>query len=161
MIISTNSKSVIMRHLLAILLIVFLVTTPSCKYFKKDNKAKTMAIIKAHADSIRVSDSLKKIQDQIMNARLDSARKADAERLAFDAEHKYNIIVGSFITPEYAKAFSDEYKAKGYNTQILKKEGSKFEFVSVESFDTFKKAFSRLQHYQDTVQFEAWLYVKK
>jgi len=150
-----------MRHLSAILLIVFLVAMPSCKYFKKDNKAKTMAILKAQADSIRVADSLRKIQDQIMSARLDSARKADAERLAFDASNKYNIIVGSFITPEYAKALSDEYKTKGYNPQILKKEGSKFEFVSIEAFDTFKKAFSRLKQYQDTVQFEAWLYVKK
>lgn len=114
-------KSVIMRHLSAILLIVFLVATPSCKYFKKDNKAKALAIMKAHADSIRVADSLRKIQDQIMNARLDSARKAEADRLAFDAAHKYNIIVGSFITPEYAKAFSDEYKTKGYDPLILKK----------------------------------------
>lgn len=134
---------------------------PSCKYFKKDNKAKTMAIIKAQADSIRVADSLKKIQDQIMNARLDSARKADAERLEFEAAHRYNIIVGSFLTPEYAKGLSVEYRKKGYDSQILKKEGSKFEFVSVEAFDSFKKAFARLKQYQDTVQLEAWLYVKK
>ena len=150
-----------MRHLPTILLIVFLVALPSCKYFKKDNKSKTMNIMKAQADSIRVADSLRKIQDQIMNARIDSARKADAERLAFEASHKYNIIVGSFLTPEYAKGMSEEYRKKGYDPQILKKEGSKFEFVSVEAFDSFKKAFTRLKQYQDTVQFEAWLYVKK
>jgi len=120
-----------------------------------------MTIMKAQADSIRVADSLRKIQDQIMNGRLDSARKADAERLALEAAHKYNIIVGSFLTPEYAKGFSEEYRKKGYDSQILKKEGSKFEFVSVEAFDSFKKAFARLKQYQDTVQFEAWLYVKK
>jgi hypothetical protein len=150
-----------MRHLSAFLLIVILIGMPSCKYFKKDNKAKTMAIMKAQADSIRVADSLKKIQDQIMNARLDSARKADEERLAFDAAHKYNIIVGSFLTPEYAKGLSEEYRSKGYEPKILKKEGSKFEFVSIEAFDSFKKAFAKLKQYQDTVQFEAWLYVKK
>jgi hypothetical protein len=150
-----------MRHLSAILLTVFLIAIPACKYFKKDNKAKNLAILKAQADSIRVADSLKKIQEQIMNARLDSARKADAERLAFEAAHKYNIIVGSFLTPEYAKGLSEEYRKKGYDPQIIKKEGSKFEFVSIEAFDSFKKAFSRLKQYQDTVQFEAWLYVKK
>ena len=150
-----------MRHLSAVLLIVFLVAAPSCKYFKKDNKAKAMAIMKAQEDSIRVADSLRKIQDQVMNARLDSARKAEEERLAFVAAHKYNIIVGSFLTPDYAKEFSEEFRKKGYDPQILKKEGSKFEFVSVESFDTFRKAFTKLKQYQDTVQFEAWLYVKK
>jgi len=150
-----------MRHLLAILLTVFLIAMPACKYFKKDKKVKQMAILKAQADSIRVADSLKKIQDEIMNARLDSARKADEERLAFEASRKYNIIVGSFLTPEYAKGLSEEYRQKGYDPKIIKKEGSKFEFVSIEAFDSFRKAVSRLKQYQDTVQFEAWLYVKK
>ena len=39
----------------------------------------------------------------IENAKLDSIRKADEERLAMESKYKYNIIVGSFITPEYAK----------------------------------------------------------
>jgi hypothetical protein len=40
-------------------------------------------------------------------------------------------------------------------------EGGKFEIVSVEAFNKFRKAFSRLKQFQDTVHIEAWIYIKK
>lgn len=159
-------KSFFMRHLSIAIFIGLLIFLPSCKYFKNGGlfgrKARTAAIMKAREDSIRVADSLQKIHDRITameNARLDSIRNADAERLA--QESKYNIIVGSFITPAYAAAMADEYRKEGYDPKILKMEGSRFELVSAESHDNFRQAFARLKQFQDTVQFEAWLYIKK
>ncbi len=64
-----------------------------------------MAILKAQEDSIRVADSLQKIKERLMaieNAKLDSVRNAEEARLALES-NKYNIIVGSFLTPDYAK----------------------------------------------------------
>ncbi len=115
----------------------------------------------AQADSMRTADSLERVQNLLMDQRADSARKAEEARLALEANHKYNIIVGSFVTPEYAKHFADGYKNEGYDAKIIQMEGSKFQLVAVESFDSFRKAAKRLAQFQDTVQFEAWMYVKK
>jgi cell division protein FtsN len=163
-----NPKYFIMRHLSVILLIGLLIILPSCKYFKGGGlfgkKARTMAILKAQEDSIRIADSLQKVKDHLMvieNAKLDSARKADEVRLTMESRYKYNIIVGSFITPEYAEGLKEVYRKNGYDPKIIKMEGGKFELVSVEAFDNFRKALSQLKQIQDTVQLEAWMYIKK
>jgi hypothetical protein len=155
-----------MRHLSAVFLILLLVALPSCKYFKGGGgkKAKTMAIMKARQDSIRVADSIRKVQDEltaIENAKLESARKAEEERLALEAKFKYNIIVGSFITPEYAKGLAEVYRQKGYDTKIIKMGGSRFELVSAEAHESFRKAVARLKEFQNTIEVDAWMYIKK
>lgn len=152
-----------MRHLLPIILIALLVFMPSCKYFNGGKKAKTLALLLARQDSIRIADSLRNIQDQLLaleNAKNDSVRKAD-EQMALADKLKYNIIVGSFITPEYAKGLAQVYKEKGYETRILKKDGSRFELVAAEGHDSFRKAFARLKAFQDTVDLDSWMYIKK
>jgi hypothetical protein len=157
-----------MRHLSAIVLIVLLVVLPSCKYFKGrglfGKKADILAVWQAKQDSTRVADSIRKVQDRLMaieNAKLDSARKVDEERLAWESKYKYNIIVGSFITPEYAKGLSEVYRKQGYDTRIIKMEGSRFELVSAEGHESFRKAVVRLKEFQDTIELDAWMYIKK
>ncbi|MCX6325205.1 MAG: hypothetical protein NT144_00940 [Bacteroidia bacterium] len=157
-----------MRHLSAIFLIVLLVILPSCKFFKGKGlfgrKADTMAVWQARQDSTRVVDSIRKVQDRLMaieNAKIDSARKANDERLAWESKQKYNIIVGSFITPEYAKGLAEVYRKKGYDTKILKMEGSRFELVSAEAHESFRKAAARLKEFQYSIEVDAWMYIKK
>lgn len=155
-----------MRHLSAVILVALLVVLPSCKYFKGrglfGRKADTMAVWHARQDSIRVADSIRNAQARLMaeeNARADSLRKTGEEQIAVSS--KYNIIVGSFITPEYAKRLAENYREKGYNTNIIKMEGSRFELVSAESYDNFKQAFSRLKEFQGNIEVDAWMYIKK
>ena len=155
-----------MRHLLFVLVLGLLIILPSCKYFKAGGlfgkKARTMAILKAQEDSIRVADSLQKIKERLManeNAKLDSIRNAEEARLAM--ESKYNIIVGSFLTPDYAKGLAEEYRKQGYDPKIIKMEGRRFDLVSIEAYDNLRKVVNRLKQFQDTVQFESWMYVKK
>jgi hypothetical protein len=155
-----------MRHLSAIVLIVFLVALPSCKFFKGrglfSKKADTLVVWQAKQDSTRVADSIRKVRDRLMaieNAKIDSLRKADDDRLAL--ESKYNIIVGRFITPEYAKGLAEVYRKQGYNSRILKMKGSRFELVSAEAHENFRKAVARLEEFQDTVELDAWIYTKK
>jgi hypothetical protein len=155
-----------MRHLPAIVFIVFVLLSalPSCKYFKSGKKEKALIALKAQQDSIRVADSLRKVQAHLMaleTARLDSLKRAEDEQLAWDKKFKYNIIVGSFITPEYAKSLAEVYRNKGYNPRILKVEGSRFELVSAEVHDSFRRAVARLSEFQDTIELEAWMYIKK
>jgi hypothetical protein len=157
-----------MRNFITVFFLVFLVLTPSCKKIRErglfGKKARTLEMLKAEQDSIRVADSLKRVQNRlkaIEEARLDSIRMAEAEKAAFEALNKYNIVVGSFITPEYAQAWAGEYRKQGYDTKIIKMADSRFELVVAESYDRFSKAIERLNQFQDTVDIDTWLYVQK
>lgn len=156
-----------MRNFSVISLIAILTILPSCKFIKSKGwfgkKDNTVAIWQAKQDSIRVADSIRKAQDQLMaieNARLEAERQAEADRLALENQLRYNIIVGSFITPEYAKDFSEFYRKQGYDAKIIKMESSKFELVSAEAHKDFRKAVSRLKQFQDTVAIDAWMYIR-
>jgi cell division protein FtsN len=152
-----------MRHLLSVVFIAFLVLTPSCKFFGgKAKKEKELSVLLARQDSIRVADSLRRVQERMMaleNAKLDSIRLAEEEIIA--NESRYNIIVGSFITPQYAKDLQAEYIKQGYNAQILKVAGSRFELVAAEGHKSFRTAVDRLKQFQDTIQLDTWMYIKK
>jgi hypothetical protein len=156
-----------MRHLTALIIILILVMTPSCKFFKGKKlfgkKADKMIVWQARQDSIRVGDSILAVQSRLViieNARLDSLRVIE-EKNAWENKFKYNIIVGAFITPEYAIAHSDDYRQRGYDTRIIKVDGSRFELVSAEAHESFRKAVSRLQQFQDTVEINAWMYIRE
>jgi hypothetical protein len=157
-----------MRQLLAIVFTVVLIVTPSCKFIKEKGlfgrKQDTIAAWQAKQESKRITDSLRVIQerlDAIETARADSLRAIEDERLAWESKHKYNIIVGSFITPEYAKTHADTYKSMGYDTRIIKLPGTNFELVSAKAFDKFSNAVVSLAQFQDTVDMNAWMYIIK
>lgn len=157
-----------MRQFLIIFIASLLILTPSCKKIKErglfGKKAKTLELLRVQQDSIRVADSLKRVENRIRaleEARLDSVLRAEQEKEAFEARNKFNIIVGSFITPEFAKAWAEEYRKQGYDTKIIKMADSKFELVVAESYDRFSKAMERLNQFQDTVDIDTWLYINK
>jgi len=121
-------------------------------------------MLKAEQDSVRVADSLKRIENRlkaIEEARLDSIILAEAEKAAFEALNKYNIVVGSFVTPEYAQSWAEEYRKQGYDAKVIKMTDSRFELVVAESYDRFSKALKRLNQFQDTVDIDTWLYIQK
>ncbi|HLN19811.1 MAG TPA: hypothetical protein VK213_01890 [Bacteroidales bacterium] len=154
-----------MRLLLSIVLAIMLTTLPSCKFINSKlfgKKTRALAEMKARQDSIRVADSMRLAAEHLLaieNARLDSIRLAEEALKA--SETKYNIIVGSFLTPEYAKLLSEDYTKMGYKVRILKPANSKFEFVAAEGYNNLAAASKRLAMFQDTVQVESWIYVNR
>ncbi|MDP4221930.1 MAG: hypothetical protein Q8868_01345 [Bacteroidota bacterium] len=157
-----------MKHLSIIFLIALLIMSPSCKKIKErglfGKKGRTLELLKAQQDSIRVADSLKRIENRlkaIEEARLDSIRLAEEEKQAYEARNKYNIIVGAFTIPENAKVWADHYRQMGYDTRVIKEDGGKFDLVAAESWDRFSKAVQRLERFKDTVEVDTWLYIKK
>jgi hypothetical protein len=154
-----------MRYIALFVLILILATIPSCKFFKEKKlfgrKKAELAELLEQQKRLRVADSLRVVKERleaIENARLDSIRLAEEERMAIAS--KYNIIVGAFITPEYARAWADEYRNRGYDARIIPMEGSRFELVSAEAHGSVGKAIRRLNQFQDTVQIDAWIYKK-
>ena len=150
-----------MRHLSAKGLIVILLLLPSCKFFnKKEKAAKALKELHAIQDSLRVVDSIKTVQAQLLaleNAKIEDARKAAEEKL----KNKYNLIVGSFITPQYAKTLAEVYQKKGYNPSIINMEGSKFQLVSAEAHATLKEAYAHMREFQNTFEKDTWIYIVK
>jgi len=157
-----------MRHLSAILIILFLAAAPSCKFLKNKGlfgkKTTTLAALLAQQDSIRVADSIRKVQEQLLaleKAKVDTLQFGEETRQASLKNSRYNIIIGAFITPEFAKNLAGSFREKGYDTEIFKMGGSNFELVSAEGHESLSKAISRLRQFQDTVQFDAWIYIRK
>jgi hypothetical protein len=155
-----------MRYLSALVLVALLFALPSCKFLKSKGlfgkEDNSLALLQAKQDSIRGADSIMRVQERLMaleNAKLDSLRRVEEERLAWESKFKYNIIVGSFITPEYAKLVAEEYRNLGYNSRILKMEGSRFELVSAEVHASFNEALARLKGFQDTIDIDSWMYI--
>jgi hypothetical protein len=155
-----------MRQLAVFFLIILFVILPSCKFLRErglwGHRVDTMAIWQAKRDSMRVADSIRNVQNRLLaieNARLDSVRKADQEKMEFETKYKFNIIVGSFITPKYARDYLAEMSKKGYKARLLKLEGTQFEMVSAEAHENFRQAVNRLKQFQDTIATDAWLYI--
>jgi len=157
-----------MRRLAALILVLLLITLPGCKYFKGKKlfgkkKAHERELLQARQDSLRVADSLSKVQERLRvveQARLDSVRVAEEKR-AWELKNKYNIIVGSFITPEYARSYAETIRGRGFDVRIIKMEGGRFDLVSAEAHESFRKAVERLAYFQENVELGAWMYVMK
>ncbi len=157
-----------MRHSPIICILVLLILSPSCNKIKErglfGKKGKTLEMLRAQQESVKVADSLKRVENRIKameEARLDSLVQAEQERAAYEARNRFNIIVGSFVTPEFAQAWAEEYRKQGYDTKVIRMTDSKFELVVAESYDKFSKAVQRLNQFQDTVDIDTWLYVNK
>ena len=143
------------------LLVLLLFAAPSCKYFNRVSKKEALAMEQRRIDSIRVADSIKAAQDILIaleQARQDSIRQVE-EQLAYDRSFKYNIIVGSFITPAYATNYAEEFRGLGYDPKIISMTGTPFNLVAAERYQNFSEAVKRLYQFQDTVTFDAWLYI--
>jgi hypothetical protein len=155
-----------MKKFITLVIIVMLVLLPSCKFiqthnpFNKKANAKELAI-QRQIDSIRVTDSLR-------NEALVVKRKAMEDSLALATREvktstieeslKYHIIIGSFITPEYATSYAEFYSRRGLPTEIIDKTNSRFKLVSASSFGTLNEASRAIKAIRDTVEAESWVY---
>lgn len=155
-----------MKYLSLILVLLVLSTAPSCKFLREKKiigrKKTEQAELLEKQRQARVADSLKKVRElneARESARLDSIRIAEEQRLA--RASRYNIVVGAFITPEYARQWADEYRSRGYNPEIIQMEGGRFELVVAEAYENAGEAVRRVNQFQDTVQIDAWIYSRK
>ncbi|MCD6564576.1 MAG: hypothetical protein J7K53_01395 [Bacteroidales bacterium] len=151
---------------LIFILFAILVSFSSCKFVKEKGwfglkNVDTMDAYLRKQDSIHIADSLSKVialQKAIEQARQDSINGAEQERLERLARFKYHIVVGSFITPQFADEWSVYYNSIGYGTEILKAD-NEFNLVSARRYDNMKDAVLDLERFKDTVQIDAWVYI--
>lgn len=154
------------RKLLLIAALLFLLL-PSCDFLKNNNpfnrKSRERAWqlqMQMQIDSIRKVDSLQNVEKIRLQAIQDSVIASEATAVN-KSNFKYHIIVGSFLTPEYAQAHSDYYARKGYETELIDMTNSRFRLVSASSYSSMPDAWRALQGYRDTVEYGAWIYLKE
>lgn len=157
-----------MRHFFIILFISLLILSPSCTKTKGKGlfgkKEKTLEMLKAEHDSIMRADSLKRIENRleaIQEALRDSIQQVEQEEEAYVASNKYNIIVGSYATPDLAKACAEKYRKMGYDPRIINAADNEHELVVVESYDQYDRAKERLRVFRSTIDADAWMYIKE
>ena len=157
-----------MRYISSFCILIFILSFSSCKFlkrniFSKEKNLKAM-ILKQKQDSVRVSDSIRFIQEEqvsLENSRLDSVRKEDENRRISNSRLKYKIIVGSFTNFQNARDLSESYKSRGFNSDIINATDDSVEYVSAEAYDNQKQAMERLREFKTTIEPKAWLYVVK
>ncbi len=153
-----------MRSLLVSVFIVLLLL-PSCNFIKKKGWFGTgraaEAAMQIRMDSIRVADSLKMVRAAENKLAREQAIQDSLMRIEeefYANQFRYHIIVGSFITPEYAFDHSDFYSSMGYQTEII--EGiNGFDLVSAMGLNDYSESLYQLENFKDTVEIESWLYI--
>lgn len=157
-----------MRYKSILLLLIITLLSPSCKSVRENGlfgrKGKKLAVLLAQQDSIRVADSLKRVQNRLKameEARLDSIKLAEEERMLLETRQKYNIVVGSFLNHDNAVKWLEEYRNQGFDPEIIQMHDSGFELVVAESFERFSTAAVRLDYFQDKIDIDSWLFIRK
>ena len=161
------------RWLPFILMILLLLFFPALMFLRKngfsffENKVRKETLQWAPQDSIRVSDSLKKIKmgsKVVEKIQKDSLAKTDKEEhpvSAGDIRGTYHIIVGSFTDPENAKLEARKYRYLGYKTNFISmtdRNGIKTELVSVNTLNNFEEAVRYLSEFNRKFDSTAWIY---
>jgi cell division protein FtsN len=151
-----------MKKATSIIMISILLMATSCEFVKTHNpltkKAREAEALKKQQEEFRIADSLRLVEEQASRdreAQAEQARIAEQDALA---QSKYHIIVGSFLTPEYATTWLDHITQLGYTPRLIEMDGGRWKLVSVNSYQTLNEAWNALRDYQSNVQVDAWIF---
>ena len=163
-----NFKYHLERYLPAVFLILLLSFFLYFRFIEGKKVLKETLLSAQHQqDSIRIADSLKRIEIEtkgVEEIHKDSIVKSDKEKLPVsvgEIRGTYYIIVGSFTNPENAKLAVGKYRSLGYKTSIISatmRNGIKVELVSVNSFNNFNEAVRYLREFQNKFDPKTWIY---
>ena len=118
-------------------------------------------------DSIRVADSLKRIENEnnvIETIKQNAKSDTDKEKLpgsVGESRITYFIIAGSFTNSENARMEAGKYNNLGYKASIINatnRNGINVKLVSVSTSKNFNEAIRYLREFQSKFNPKAWLY---
>lgn len=153
-----------MKRLITVLMAVMLLLTPSCKFIKNNNpfgkKAREAVALQQQQEAFRRADSIKVAAAEIareQELQAELTRIAEQEAAA-KAREKYHIIVGSFLTPDYAASWLNHCKEMGYDAKIVSMNGGRWNLVSADSYQTVREAWNALPSFESNFEMGAWIY---
>lgn len=152
-----------MKKTVSVIIVCVVLMSTSCKYIESHNpfnkkKRERELVMERRMDSIRVADSVNRASLAVRQKAIEDSLAAVVANKADEAELKYHIIIGSFITPEYADAYASYYSGKGMEAKIIDKADSRFRLVTASSFATLKEASAALGSVRETVESGSWIY---
>ena len=146
-----------------------LLLTPSCKFMESINpfgkKARAAEALYKQQEAFRIADSIKVATEKIA----EEQRQAELARLAAEQEAvraaesaaKFHIIVGSFLTPEYAQSWLNHCREMGYDARIIDWNDGRWKMVSANSYETLRAAYNELPAFLTRFDMEAWVLTGK
>lgn len=160
-----------MKQIFSLTIICLLLFLTSCEFLREKgilggrSRKQDIALMLARQDSIRVADSIRNAAQK--NAETEEQAVAPVSEQPVRnlsetvAERRFNIVVGSFLTDDFAKARADEYIAKGFKPVIIINHKNNNKLVVAEAYDSFDKAVARLKEFRSQVNPDAWLYERR
>ena len=147
------------------MLLGLMLLTPSCDYVKSHNPFTKK---QREAEAMRLQQEAERLADSIRFANENAAREIErqaelarqAEQEAMEQE-KYHVIVGSFLTPEYADGWLAHCNQLGFTSKLVEMDGGRWRLVSVGSYDNIHDAWNALSRVQETAGGEAWVFKKE
>jgi hypothetical protein len=171
-----NFKYHLKRILPFIVTILLILLLPAYIFLKKngfvffEKKVRKVELLWEHQDSVRVADSLKRINikskvpvDKLQDTLVKPVKAENPSRTA-ETRGTYFIIAGCFANTENARLAAGKYRSRGYKTSIISmtdRNGIKAELVSVKTFNNFSEASRYLREFQSKFDPKAWIYTKK
>lgn len=157
-----HEKLAFMKKLYMVLLAGMVLLTPSCDFAKSINpfgkKAREAEALRQQQEAFRVADSIRVANEQAaleQQRQAELARQAEQEALELS---RYHVIVGSFLTPEYADHWLRHITELGYNAKIVGMNGGRWRLVSANSFPDIHGAYNALEEIQNNINGDAWVY---
>jgi len=157
-----HEKLAFMKKLFTVLLAAMVLMTTSCDFAKSINpfgrKGREAEALRQQQEAFRVADSIRVANEQ---AALEQQRQAELARQAEQEaleRSKYHVIVGSFLTPEYADHWLRHITEMGYDAKIVGMDGGRWRLVSANSFGSLREAYNSLEDIQNAINGDAWVY---
>jgi len=154
-----------MKRKVIVIILGLMLLTPSCDYVKSHNpftkKAREAEALRLQQEAARLADSIRVANENIareMERQAELARIAEQEALELE---KYHVIVGSFLTPEYATAWLNHCNQLGFTSKVVEMDGGRWSLISVGSYDNIHDAWNALDRIQETAGGEAWVFKKE
>jgi len=151
-----------MKRVITVLIVSVLLLSPSCTFVKEHNpftkKAREAEAIRQQQEAFRVADSIEVAEKEAARLRQLEAEQTMIAQQETQSLSNYHIIVGSFLTPDYATSWADHITQMGYNTRIIEMGGGRWRLVSVNSYPSLKEAWNALSEYQEKIILEAWIF---
>ncbi len=152
-----------MKNILLVFLAFIMLSATSCNFMQSINpfgkKKREAMALQEQREAYRIADSIRVVREQEAEAerlrQAELAREAEEQAVVMAGHH---VIVGSFLTPEYADAWLEHIRGIGYDATIVDMDGGRWKLVSAASFPQQRQAYNALPSITERVDGEAWVW---
>ena len=147
-------------RLIAIIMIVF--SLSSCKFFKQKKwfSKDVDTLLTTEAPKGPEPDTTH-IETIVQETEPISSPVVSNEPTYGYGNDKFYMVVGSFLSEQFANKYAKKIQEQGYQPQIIYSNSLGFYRVSAKSYNDYKTAVNDIENFRNNVTPRAWVHVKK